>query len=228
LATLRTETLFFNQTYAIITNMTKSASAPAENPQFAIANQMMANYISALGIAQKIQEEGDKRNAELAEMAKIDPVSGLYNRRALEEAYSGLKDTKKRRVSDPDQAEHYNGHGEGDRVIRQVADTMKANIRKRDLAVRLGGGDEFGILLPRCNTERAMEIAQAVRLGVKWQGDVTLSIGVTGISLYETLEESLQEADAAMYTAKKQGRNQVFLFDEHEIDPLSSPPIAHA
>ena len=224
--------------------MTRSAAKspePSENPQFALANALMANYIGALGLLKESQDRADR----MEEMAKVDPVTGLYNVYRLEEDYEslrhshGLSKSKYRRAIDRDPAEvtdehsilmldldHFKkindngGHARGNRVLGAVGATLKSNLRGNDLPVRLHG-EEFAVLLPRTSTEHAIEVAEDLRAKIEAGGDVTASIGVAGIDLQRLLDVNLNKADAALYAAKGNGRNQVVLFDPTMLNGAS-------
>ncbi len=195
-----------------------------ENPQFAVVNTLLANYIGALQLAQHMQEYGQ----EMEEKSKIEHVSGLQNLVALEEAYFGLQAAEKaerpQRAGDLREHEHSlvlldldkfsdintrYGHKGGNEVFRQVADEIRGSIRGRDIAARITGGDEIAILLPRVGLEKALEIAEKVRSNVAGSTEVTVSAGVAELNLDETLEDNLARADQAAYAAKEQGRNRV-------------------
>jgi diguanylate cyclase (GGDEF)-like protein len=196
--------------------------APNQNPQFDALNNMVARYIAALDVAKRMEEK-----------AKVDPLTGLPNQYKLEEDYTGLQrsagilDEKHERAADVgptkvsdrhsilmadlDYFKDINdsrGHGEGNRLLREVADVMSGRLRKRDVAARIGC-EEFAILLPHTGIEQAVDVAEDIRQRTEDTGDVTLSIGVVGVDLAETLEENLERADSAMYLAKEYGRNQV-------------------
>jgi diguanylate cyclase (GGDEF)-like protein len=221
--------------------MTRPAAAPpesSENPQFALANTLMANYIGALGLLIETQDRADR----MEEMAKVDPVTGLFNIYKLEEDYEGLRhshglsNSKHERATDRDPEEvtdehsilmldldHFKkindngGHARGDRVLGSVGATLKSNLRGSDLPVRLHG-EEFAVLLPRTSTEQAVKVAEGLRAKIEAGGEVTASIGVAGIDLQKLLDSNLANADAALYAAKDNGRNQVVLFDPTMLD----------
>ena len=119
------------------------------------------------------------------------------------------------------------GHEAGDIVLRGVAATLRANLRSADALGRYGG-EEFMVILPETDIVAAAALAEKLRqlvLGAKYaiegQGtiSVTVSIGVA-IGLGRTLrvDTLVRDADAAMYSAKALGRNQVYLFEEPDED----------
>lgn len=109
------------------------------------------------------------------------------------------------------------GHLAGDHALCLVADALRAHFRPSDLIVRFGG-DEFAILLPDSNLEEGMKSAERVRKGVEdsvtnndptARPAISISAGVAEMSAGETLEELMENADAALYRAKLKGRNCV-------------------
>jgi diguanylate cyclase (GGDEF)-like protein len=117
------------------------------------------------------------------------------------------------------------GHSAGDQVLRRVAETIVGQLRDSDVCGRLGG-EEFGVLLPHADRERAVEAGERLRgsvarLTVSLESGatvrVTLSIGVGTLSGPEgDLDSLLQKADRGLYQAKAGGRDRV-------IEYLGSP-----
>jgi two-component system cell cycle response regulator len=115
------------------------------------------------------------------------------------------------------------GHHVGDIVLRGVADVLRANVRATDTLGRYGG-EEFMLILPETTVEAAASLAEKLRLLVggmtfriddKLTVEVTVSIGVAGGpggNLH--IDALVRDADAAMYSAKSLGRNQVYVFSE--------------
>lgn len=162
---------------------------------------------------------------KLRNQALRDPLTGLYNRRFLEEMLERLAaDAERRRVSlsaimlDLDHFKLLNdkfGHATGDAVLRQASAVISAHIRAVDVACRYGG-EEIALLLPDCDLAGALAIAEEIRGAIAAAGQdgrlpaVTASLGVACVP--ETgarSAELLQVADAALYAAKQQGRNRV-------------------
>ncbi len=119
------------------------------------------------------------------------------------------------------------GHDAGDVVLRGVAATLRTNLRSADTVGRYGG-EEFMVLLPETDAAAAAALAEKLRqlvFGAKFRiGDegavnVTVSIGVaSGVGRTLQVEALVRDADAAMYSAKALGRNQVYLFEEPDED----------
>lgn len=162
-------------------------------------------------------------NANLYEttrrLALHDPLTGLANRRHLDiVAESSL--AMARRYGTPfsiilldlDHFKLYNdthGHSAGDRLLIAVAKTMKKEVRDTNLVVRYGG-EEFLILLPDTEITAALAVAERIRLKVKENTGVTVSLGVSWAKdASNTMSELIAVADTALYQAKNSGRNKV-------------------
>ncbi len=175
---------------------------------------------------------------ELAYQASHDPLTDLPNRREferrLERAVADFRATGAAHCLcyvDLDQFKIVNdtcGHFAGDRLLRQVAGLLGAELRDEDLLARLGG-DEFGILLRGCELEQAMQIAERICRHVSafrfdWDGrsfDIGASIGVVAVTAQAgTVDELQRAADLACYAAKETGRNRVHLY-RHEDRVIS-------
>lgn len=159
------------------------------------------------------------------ELSIKDPLTGLYNRRFFFEILE--KEIEKARrseksftiaIGDIDDFKKINdtfGHLEGDRVLMDVAEIIKNNLRKYDLAARLGG-EEFVLLLPDTTKKEALQIIERLRKAIcgsdLCKGKKKLSISF-GLAAYpedgQTIDMLLSRADRALYDAKKQGKNRI-------------------
>ena len=135
------------------------------------------------------------------------------------------------------------GHHAGDLVLRGVADVLRANIRATDMVGRYGG-EEFMLILPETTVEDAASLAEKLRLlvgGARVPIDATLTVEVTvsigvagGLGDHLRIDTLVRDADAAMYSAKSLGRNQVYVFSEPNDDarvpraPISTEGRARA
>ncbi|WP_174874262.1 GGDEF domain-containing protein [Vogesella oryzae] len=168
-------------------------------------------------------------NAELAEQARTDGLTGLANRqstnRALTECWLSRRRSDEEAallMLDIDLFKHINdqhGHMAGDKAILAVAALLRREVRNSDLAGRFGG-EEFVLLLRGCDCETALEVAERVRQRVAAalisEGEsklqLTISIGVAMARHDDAdVDHWLRRADSALYRAKHQGRNQVVL-----------------
>jgi diguanylate cyclase (GGDEF)-like protein len=168
-------------------------------------------------------------NRKLAELATEDALTGVSNRRALEQGlqrewYRCMDQRRPLSVLmiDVDHFKRYNdshGHLEGDVLLRAIAQRLQAeHDPKRELLSRYGG-EEFALLLPGVHLDEAQRRAEQVRASMQDNaGGATVSIGVAGFvpNVQSESASLLRRADAALYRAKRAGRNRV------EID--NDPP----
>lgn len=186
------------------------------------------------------------RVADTWHLATIDPLTGVANRQTL---LSRVEDELARAARyrhslsvvmvDIDHFKRLNdsfGHACGDVVLRHVARVLAANVRGVDLAGRYGG-EEFLLVLPETDVDAAAALAEKLRRMVGASevhlptGDtasVTLSAGVAGgAGAVLRLDALIRDADAAMYSAKSLGRNQVYVFRETgDEDTVRRAPIS--
>ncbi|MGH9883432.1 MAG: GGDEF domain-containing response regulator [Pyrinomonadaceae bacterium] len=160
------------------------------------------------------------------EAAFTDHLTGLANRRRFERQLEREVERTQRYshpfcllILDIDQFKQVNdtyGHEAGDEVITRIARTLREGTRGIDLAARIGG-EEFGVILTETTIQGAAEVAERLRLAIKAAeipgvGHVTGSVGVAEYpSCAKTARELLACADAAMYKAKREGKNRVAL-----------------
>jgi len=177
-----------------------------------------------------ISLENNRLYQELQQVAIRDSLTGLFNRRGLQEM--GLREFDrcrryKRSISalmiDIDHFKSINdnyGHLAGDQVLVNFSTLCKEKMRSIDLVCRLGG-DEFLVLLPESDLEATKNLAERLCIAEAsletniLNINITVSIGVVELSSRMTeLEDLIQAADEALYLAKKSGRNQVQCFKE--------------
>lgn len=164
---------------------------------------------------------------ELWALAHLDPLTGLPNRRAFRDA-AMLKLAESQTAHRPcaivtidiDHFKRVNdvyGHGAGDTVLRRVADIIKAPLRPNtDIGARMGG-EEFTVLLPETDTDAAIGFAEKLRRRVErtvvivGENEIrpTISLGVAMNRKSSDLDDLIDRADRALYTAKRTGRNKV-------------------
>ena len=181
-------------------------------------------------LRKKANMELEQVNNQLYEMATIDGMTKLYNRRHfLEETQKELHRQQRSKGSscmlmmDIDHFKNVNdtyGHAMGDKAIQAVARIFKDSLRKYDSVGRLGG-EEYAMMLVDCDLDLAYAVADRLRDLVE-QAEITyeentvkitVSIGFSKIAEDDIkIEESISRADSALYRAKKQGRNRVVGF----------------
>jgi diguanylate cyclase (GGDEF)-like protein len=173
-----------------------------------------------------------KLRGTLKYLAKTDSLTGLYNRRTLFNEGNKLVDqainenqTLSIIVIDVDFFKAVNdryGHDTGDKVLSFIAQLGRETMRSRDVFARLGG-EEFAGILPGVTPEEAKAIAERLREKIAQfdlsdlaiENNVTVSIGVANLEqVSPQFDNILNAADIAMYYAKANGRNKVYLYDE--------------
>jgi len=161
---------------------------------------------------------------KLKNQALRDPLTGLYNRRYMEDClqrFVRLADRENREVSvvmvDLDHFKRLNdehGHAFGDTVLRDTAMTLIGGLRETDVVCRYGG-EELVVILPDCSLERAADKAEVLRTRIAGLTEthgasISASFGVAALPYTSSsVTELLAAADAALYKAKQQGRDRV-------------------
>jgi diguanylate cyclase (GGDEF)-like protein/PAS domain S-box-containing protein len=150
--------------------------------------------------------------------ARLDALTGLLNRRALQTSLAAeLKRTRRKSrttalvLFDCDHFKRINdayGHGRGDEVLRQMGSCVAQVKRTYDIAGRWGG-DEFVLLLPETDADGALLVANRIRRAVQSAlPELTLSFGISSTANASSVDQLLEQADAALYEAKRLGRNR--------------------
>jgi diguanylate cyclase (GGDEF)-like protein/PAS domain S-box-containing protein len=175
-------------------------------------------YARATDVTELKQVEAEREEllGQVQEMARHDPLTGLANRRALEEQLPQAMARARRSRSplslailDIDHFKSYNdthGHLAGDEVLRACARAWDSVLRGEDTIARFGG-EEFLVMLPDTPSEEAMEVVERLRL--KTPMGQTCSAGLACWDFAESIDELLGRADQALYLAKASGRNQL-------------------
>ena len=181
----------------------------------------------------RINRDLERKSLELEQLARVDPLTGLHNRRFFEERfYVEFLRSQRYRVPlaclmlDIDHFKSVNdrhSHQAGDKALKELALAMRRTLRDVDLLARYGG-EEFVAVLPETSPGDAQLVAERLRAGVEalsFQHDglaltITVSIGVStypvpGLADPEAL---LRAADDALYKAKELGRNRVHIHEE--------------
>lgn len=161
--------------------------------------------------------------SRIEELAITDELTGLYNRRYLMQMLSQQRALANRSrygfvvcYLDLDHFKKVNdkyGHPFGDKVLKSFANLMSSALREVDIGARLGG-EEFVLVLADTNLDAAHGVCQ--RMAERWREmdfseapglELTLSAGITAFKSPETIEQTLERADALLYDAKHRGRN---------------------
>lgn len=196
-------------------------------------HELMATLSRLTDELTDLTRELNKKNRELAaanqtitQLMNTDPLTGLTNRRQLEE----LLDTemsKARRHSRPLAAlmtdiDHFKsindtyGHDAGDKVLAKVAQALRSTCRKEDIVARYGG-EEFIVILPDSPAAATVECAERIRKTIQEtphpgiDRPVTASFGAALFLTSDSQESLIKRADTALYEAKESGRNRVVL-----------------
>ncbi len=187
----------------------------------------------------KLEEQLDKSSHVMLELqrdlenvrreAMTDSLTALSNRKAFDTAIKRVADemaaagaTFSLLMIDIDYFKTFNdnfGHQVGDQVLRLVARTLTDGVKGRDVAARYGG-EEFAIILPETGLQAGVLVGNALRKSIatkdvinRANGEklarITMSVGVAEFVKDEEISELIERADAALYTAKHNGRNQV-------------------
>lgn len=166
-------------------------------------------------------------------LASTDGLTELYNHRTFQERLEQEVDRVNRYgrplslvMIDVDDFKHYNdmyGHPQGDRALQELARLLREASRTSDIVARYGG-EEFAIILPETDRVNAQKIGHRLREQVELypfpgeerlpRGAFTISVGVATHTRAGTREALLQSADAALYRAKRAGRNRVCVAGE--------------
>jgi diguanylate cyclase (GGDEF)-like protein len=189
------------------------------------------------------EQELSHANLRLQDQAMRDSVTGLHNRRFLEESLVHEENRAKRHghalaimMIDVDHFKEVNdtlGHGAGDAILKSVGECLVSVSRGEDIVARYGG-DEFALLMSNASRETACRRAELIRERVhslevghngSQFGPVTLSVGVAVLPDHgDTAEAVLRAADEALLTSKHAGRDRVVVSAPREQPP--APPVS--
>jgi diguanylate cyclase len=186
-----------------------------------------------------------KQNLETVQReALTDSLTGIPNRKSFETRLrEAARDAMENDeplsllIADIDHFKRFNdtyGHQIGDQVLRLVARTLTDSVKGRDSPTRFGG-EEFAIVLPQTRLGEARVVAEQIRLGLTRRklvgrdkrddyGSVTLSFGAAQFRPGEALSSLIERADAALYRAKREGRNRVAV--EETVQPAAAEAAA--
>jgi diguanylate cyclase len=202
-------------------------------------------FVLGLAFARRQLHAYEARFAQALEDARTDPLTGLWNRKAFDENLE-LHAAVARRYAVPltlllldvDHFKKLNdtqGHAAGDRLLRELANVIRAAVREADFVARLGG-DELAILLPQTDAAGASVLASRLREKFRKEherpetpqlaGGTTFSIGIAGLAPNEPAASLVERADRALYHAKESGRDRVHWHEGTNVRPVVSEPGA--
>ncbi|MGO9856221.1 MAG: diguanylate cyclase [Acidimicrobiales bacterium] len=177
--------------------------------------------------------------AETQLQATTDSLTGLLNRRSFEHRVAALRREEPAIAIAMADLDHFKllndsyGHETGDRALRVFAQVLRESLRTQDLVCR-HGGEEFAIAIPGCSIEKAREIFDAARnrldaaMTVAGLPKFTVSFGVIEAEPDDDLPGLISRADAALFQAKREGRDRVVVVDAlgHEVPaPAAASPM---
>ena len=173
----------------------------------------------------------DRMVGDLSERAERDELTGLANRRTLDERLGEEVDRARRYdthvtlvlidIDDFKRVNDRHGHQCGDDVLRVVGAVLSQSLRELDLAARYGG-EEFALVLPGTVVEGARRVAEKIRVAVaaveipapsSERIRVTASFGMAEFPAFQSVAELIAEADRCLYEAKRHGKNRVMATD---------------
>ena len=179
--------------------------------------------VGILGVLRDVTEK-IKLERELLELSITDGLTGLHNQRHFFKELDQEMERARRQKTplclllfDLDAFKAYNdlnGHLEGDKVLKSVAEAVLKSIRRMDSAFRYGG-DEFTVILPGAGKKEGILVAERIRKSfekIPSLQQISLSIGLVEFDTQYDLTTFVNHADAAMYAAKKMGGNQISVF----------------
>jgi diguanylate cyclase (GGDEF)-like protein len=177
--------------------------------------------------------------AQIQQQALTDALTGCYNRRSFEMQFDREMQVARRQhqplslmMLDLDRFKQLNdsaGHDAGDDALRRLAACFRQELRGVDSAARFGG-DEFALILPQAYSEGAQIVAERLRahiegIHIPGFGNLSASIGIATFPAHGSSRSDLViAADAALYSAKRAGRNRVCVFDEAGSDQKFGHP----
>ena len=238
-----------NRTQMAVINDVSERTEAGLDPKMLIES-LMSELAKAATRASKLEAGFMEKSRELdtirdslsksEERAKTDTLTGLPNRRALEEFFRKVQLAAMERgeavsvlLIDIDHFKRFNdefGHGVGDQVLRLMAKVLREGVREIDLPARYGG-EELIAVLPNADLAVCTAVAERIRRSVaecqitrRSTGEVlpgiTVSIGVAQFQGGESMADLIDRCDQALYLAKKTGRNRVVT--ETELEPTKA------
>ncbi len=215
---------------SVVAGYTVSEISSAAIALASVLALLLGTALAAL--VHKVQRDNRSAFGAMGELLRTDPLTGITNRRGLDENLP-IEMARAKRGSttltvamlDLDYFKRYNsrrGHAGGDSLLRAAAQSWRKQLRPTDTLVRYGG-EEFTLVLPHCSAEQACQLID--RLRPVLPDNQTFSAGVACWDYAEGGDELLRRADRALLLAKKQGRNCTVVSGQEEQIALS---LSHA
>jgi diguanylate cyclase (GGDEF)-like protein len=196
----------------------------------------VGTLVVAVAFVRLLKDRLDGLVERFADAAREDPVTGMRNRRAFDEAFELEVERAHRTgrslslvLGDLDHFKEVNdrlGHPWGDEVLRRAGEMLRSTNRRIDLAARVGG-EEFAVLLPDSDERGAHVAAERMRRAIRdgFADDplpVTMSFGIASFPAHgESTDDLMESADQALYTAKEIGRDCAVIFSPHAADNVA-------
>ncbi|GMR20684.1 MAG: hypothetical protein BMS9Abin36_1280 [Gammaproteobacteria bacterium] len=230
--------------FGVLANRFNNLRNQLNSANYALRTKIEAADEQLLTTNRQLTEQSrelQKINEELSHMAITDSLTRLYNRRHFEnlmetEMAMSIRhgDINSIMIIDIDHFKNINdtyGHPEGDIVIKEVATILKKDMRKTDIACRLGG-EEFVVFCKRTTKEMSIATAETLRRNISERVfsfnqelvNITVSIGITTFpgSSINSIDDFFKSADDALYYCKKNGRNQIAHSEDINSDSRSN------
>lgn len=223
-----TDARHLSESQHIIGNLIKETSKMAES-----SRSLQKRLEKASSQAESLRQQLEKSERE----ARIDALTGLHNRKALDDKLTEFYDKYTKDgvpfsviMLDIDSFKSFNdqyGHKIGDEALEIVGSLLREYLKGMDFPARYGG-EEFIVLLPRTSLENTCVVAEQIRKLIsqknlkfvktgKRLGNISVSLGVAEITAGDTIDSLVERADKALYLAKDSGRNNVK--SERDLQP---------
>jgi diguanylate cyclase len=188
-------------------------------------------WLTLAHLLNRMRRRQDVLVAQLQADAHVDPLTGLANRRGMTRFLAEAEAGDVLIVFDLDHFKDVNdrhGHAYGDLVLAAFGRHLGQELRTRDRAARSGGEEMVALL--RCREQERCGKQLTARLREAFTGEglgVTFSAGLAVVGADRTVEEALNDADRALYRAKRSGRDQVWLAGDPRLGEADSPVWRH-
>lgn len=177
-------------------------------------------FFAILRLNERQRSELQKLNKYLNQISVIDSLTGIWNRKYMDQKLNELKNSETLSIVmfDIDYFKKINdsyGHQVGDAILKQIAVTINSCLRYNDILTRYGG-EEFLLILPNTTSSTAYALAEKIRKkimnNVKIESDnrqITISGGVAALKDFKDIDSMIKHADDNLYYAKANGRNKI-------------------